>query len=196
MDHSKLPRMSQTPSRPAEHDLPPVARPVVSVEAASTGSVAPQIFLSAVLGLVYTYLGRNFGGWLLATVTGRTFDTGVAWGAPVNPGDPAQGTPVGYFELAGGTAWSDMAVFVFGVALLVEAAALLASTRGGGVRTAMLGLAVAVTAIAVLVNLGVAGYLMSLGVGLPLFSILAVAFGGWMLFSLWDEFRRSRPMAA
>ena len=187
MDHSKLPRMSNTPDRPADAGPPPaegVPYAAPAREPRDPGAGA-QAWLSGILGVICLLIGANFARWLLS---GGTWTTGVIWTA-----GPKAGQPVAYFELQHGQAWTETGIFLFGLALVLEAAMLLASSRAGpGVRRATVGAALVVTALATLVNAGVAAYLVSIGVTLPLFSLLATAFGGYMVATLAGEWSRVR----
>jgi len=189
MDLQKLPKFSTTPpaAPPAPDDAasrgappPPPAYATPTGYPMATDPVfasAGSAWLSLIIGIICLLLGQNFLRWLLATATGRPHATGVIWNA-----GPKAGQPVDYFELQGGTAWTDMGVFLMGVALLIDGGVMLWLLRGVGRWTVGLAtLALGVTALAVLVNLGVAADFVRRG-GLPLFSLLAVAIGGYMLF--------------
>ncbi len=152
----------------------------------------PEVWISVAVGVVLLLLGWNFARWAGTTLTGGTFHTYVNW----NVG-PKTGTEVGYFDLTGYTAWSDMAIFFFGLALLAEAAALLAAGRWARGGVPLVGLAIGITALAVALNAVVLVLLFSFGL-LPLISILAVGFGAYILhyqLGLWRALRAARPRA-
>ena len=200
MDLSKLPRMSNTPAesdkRPADA-ADPAGVPLDAVPAApgreSAGAVYEQhgvrrvpvevgvgaeAWVSGLVGLVFLYFGQRFGGWLLATLTGRAYNTGYVW----PPSDPRAGQVVPYWSIDPHifSPLSDCALFVFGLALLLEAAVLLQVGRGGGGQRAVVAAAIGVTGLATLLNLATIVYFMQQGFGLALMSVLAVAFGGYM----------------
>ncbi len=210
MDLSKLNRMSQTPPKPpvpqGQPDSasplphPPYAAEPSTYYAPPAPAIGGQVWLSGILGIVFILLGLRFAKWLITTLTGGTFVTGAIWGrGGVN--DPAEGTPVGYWQLRSfanltgpDIAWSEAAIFLFGLALILEAVSLIASVKAGpGVRKAFLALAIGVTALATIFNIGVVIYLISIGITLPLMSLLAAAFGGYMLSYLWQEWKMLGP---
>jgi hypothetical protein len=188
MDLSKLPKMSQTAQAERERAAgeaqragdPPAAAGATARERAVPGYadepvVGAEVWISAVLGLVFVVMGWNFARYLIARGTGQAFHTGVEWSA----GTPKAGQEVGYFELQGYTAWTDASMFVFGLAMLADGALLLASRRASVVWAGF-----ALTVLAVAMNLVTAGLAFSAGI-MPLFSIVAVAIGGYMLAYQW-----------
>ena len=187
MDFSQLPKMSKTPPTPtADGELPqatPAAARDVVPEARVVYVPAPydagfgSVWLSLIAGLIFLAMGQTFGRWLVARASGREFATGVNWTA-----GPKEGTPVAYFELMGGTAWTDTGLFLMGVALLLDAAILgILASRGRHNRALVL-IAVAVTSIAMVINAGVVAYVISIGITLPLTSLIALAVGGFVVF--------------
>jgi hypothetical protein len=210
MDVSKLPRLSNTQEqqqreRPAgaPHDeqapdsrLAPDAEPTVPFASqAPAGSSRPvlregldvgtgaEAWLSAILGLVFLLLGRSFGAYLFARMTGQVYHTGIEWTS-----GPLAGQEVAYPDLQGFTMLNDAAMFLFGLTLLLEAAVI--ALVGGSFRfqrplvAAAFGLAVIATAF----NLYVVARLMGANV-MPIFSLLAVAFGGYIAAYLWKVLR-------
>lgn len=143
---------------------------------ASPGS----IWISLVLGLIFVFLGVNFGKWLAATAAGKPFATGVNWTA-----GPKAGQPVEYWDLSGGTAWTECGMFLFGVSSMIDGLVLAMCWRSA--RSRLLGgwIGALVTAAATLFNLVVVAKLMSMGIT-PIFSLLAVAVGGYVLL---DHYR-------
>ena len=148
-----------------------------------------EVWLSVVLGVICLLLGMRFARWLLVTASGGTFSTGATW----TSGEKA-GQPVAYFELQGYPAYTEMAFFLFGVALVLEGLAILATGAAGPrLRTFTAAAAMLVTAAATLFNLGLAVFLSSLG-SVPIASLLMVAFGGYMtfyLYRLWQTLRET-----
>jgi hypothetical protein len=138
------------------------------------GSLATA-WLCGIMALVTLYMGRRFAGWAIATVTGRAYETGVQWMSP----HPDAGKQVPFFQLAGGAGWTEAALFLTGAALLLDVALVLVTLKRGGVSRGMLTTSLGLLLTAGLLNLGVAGYLLSQNV-LPLFSVLAVAILGYV----------------
>ncbi|MFT3788938.1 MAG: hypothetical protein QM770_22665 [Tepidisphaeraceae bacterium] len=169
---------------PISHQLPSVAKPVPTPvrrnndapRPASPGAYA-GVFISLVLGLLFTMLGLRFAKWLVAYLQHKPFETGFFWN-----GDTAK--PVPYWELAGQTAWTEAAIFAMGVALLLDAVVVFLATRNGIVRKPLVMLAMGITALALLLNLGLGGYLFSIGV-IPIYSVIALLVAGFMLFDHW-----------
>jgi hypothetical protein len=92
---------------------------------------------------------------------------------------PDAGKQVPFFQLAGGAGWTEAALFLTGAALLLDVALVLVTLKRGGVSRGMLTTSLGLLLTAGLLNLGVAGYLLSQNV-LPLFSVLAVAILGYV----------------
>ena len=211
MDLSKLPRMSQTPARPEPQQPGPSERgagagdayvplggwhPAPHPHRIDVGS-GPEAWLAAIIGLLFVFFGWRFGRWLAVTLTGGTFDSGARW----SDAHPQAGQPVPYWQVdhavAGWSALSDMALFVFGVALLLESAALLSSSRASaGAQRAIVGAAALVAGAATVLNLLALIVLMSRAPGLPLLSALAVAFGGYMTLTLFRSWAALRSHSA
>ena len=181
MDLSQLPKMSDTPKPPPAGPLPPSARRTPSDV---TGEVGPlAVWISLVIGVIFCALGQTFARWAIATLAGKTFATNVNWTA-----GPKAGTPVTYFELMGGTAWSDAAFFTTGVALIADAVLLFFVYRGVA-RRGLLAVALGLTGVALALNVGVAGYLFTLGL-LPIATLVALLVSGMMLFeqlAIWRQ---------
>jgi hypothetical protein len=209
MDLSKLPRMSKTdrpPNDPEDAPLvaetaevppaaPPAApvRPVEEVYEPGTAGIGAEVWLSAVIGLICLLMGRNFAGWLLARLTGRTYHTGVNWVE-----GPRAGTEVAYTELLGAPIWTDSAMFLFGLALMFEAVVLATVHSRFRAKRPLLVVALAVAVVATAYNVFVALRLLMDG-ALPLMSLLAAAFGGYIAAHEWALLKRlprSRPVAA
>ena len=188
MDFSQLPKMSKTPTvqntndevpdatmAPSTVNITPHASPeprVVYVQAPYEPGFG-GVWLSLVAGIIFLAMGATFGRWLIATLSGREFATG--WLQPDGV------TPVKYFELQGGTAWTEAGLFLMGIALLLDAAILGISASRGRPNRALLLVAVAITAVAMLINAGVVAYLFSFGI-FPLTSLIALGVGGFVVF--------------
>ena len=198
MDLSKLPKLSNTNAEQqtqtqssAETDAtttPAPPRRVAEYQPAGSytggGSLGADVWFSAIVGLLLIGVGFTFARFLTAKVTGQPFHTNATWME-----GPKSGSEVDYFELQGYTAWTDMGVFLFGLVLLFEAATMAAAQlRPGAFSRGLLSVAVVLTLATVLLNLVVCAKLLSAGV-LPLWSGLAVAFGGWILADEWRMFK-------
>jgi hypothetical protein len=155
MDMSKLPRLSQTNKGDAPE--PVAGQPAVAPPPAPQAdvrdyerrdpsdydpgySVGAEVWISVILGIVFMFMGFNFARFVGATLTGQPYHTGVNWTAGEN-----EGKEVGYFDLQGGTAYTESGIFLFGLALVLEAAALLAAHAGAPGRRALVGLALSGT---------------------------------------------------
>ena len=177
MDFSKLPKLSDTPSHTAND-----AQPVVdySPQLHRPGRFSGDIWISLIMGIFFIYLGENFGRFAMATIVHQPFHTNVNWTS-----GPNEGAEVPYLELEGFTAWSEMGMFLFGLTLLFEALAkTLIAIRSSNVSRLALMLAILLTLLAVVLNIIVCCKMFSIGIT-PLISVLAVAFGGWILFDEW-----------
>jgi hypothetical protein len=185
MDVSKLPRLSKSDPPPDNGTPPGEVPPAQQAERldyarplAPDVGFAGTIWISLIVGLLLLYMGQNFAKWGIATLRGGTYRTNVEWTA----GQKA-GQPVAYWELQGFTALSDAAVFLFGLAMVLEAVALLyvhSRLRG---KAGVLTVALVIAVLATVFNLYVAARLFAFG--LPLLPILAVAFGGYIVMYQW-----------
>jgi hypothetical protein len=204
MDMSKLPRLSQTNKDDAPEPItggpttappaPPVAQGAArerDADAYDPGySVGAEVWISIILGIVFIFMGFNFARYLGATLTGGTFHTNVNWTS-----GEKEGQEVGYFELQGGTAHTESGLFLFGLALVLEALALLAAHTGVPGRRAFVGFALFITLLATAYNLFVMMKLFGLGIT-PLISVIAVAIGGYMATYQWRLFKQVSARSA
>ena len=210
MDMSKLPRLSQTNKDDAPTPVPggtppaPAPDPDRTVpdsqprdrggydrdDRRSSGgydpgySVGAEVWISVIFAIVYMFIGFNFARYVAAKVTGGTYHTSVNWTA----GEKA-GQEVDYYDLQGGTAHSDSAMFLFGVALLLEAIAMLIAHTGAPGKKLFVGFALFVTLLATAYNLFVIVKLFGMSVT-PLMSVIAVAIGGYMATYQWRLFKQ------
>ena len=202
MDLSKLPRMSETnkhapPPPPPDQGEPQLAAatpqpaPVDyrSYDAARP-SVGAEVWLSLIIGLILIMVGWRFARWAAAMMTGQPFHTNVNWMA-----GPKAGQEVSYYELEGFTAWTETALFLFGVALVLEAAMLAVVYSRLGGKVALTAIALLVTVLATALNLVVAIKLLGNGI-MPLMSVLAVGFGGYMAVYEWKLLQQLRATNA
>jgi hypothetical protein len=184
MDLSKLPRLSETdkhagappPTQPAPASQSYEARPARPRGA----GIGAQVWLSLIIGAILMMVGQNFAKYCIAKATGREYHTNVTWTS-----GPKAGQEVQYFELSGYTAWTDTGIFLFGLAMVLEAAllAIIFSPMGG--KRLLAGVALGVTVLATVLNLWVSIMLLGAGI-IPLMSGLAVAFGGYMAMYEWQ----------
>jgi hypothetical protein len=186
MDISKLPKFSDSPLPPPPPNEPePVAE--MSARPYQSAGIGANVWVSVVIGLLMIFMGLNFGKFVVAKLTGQPYHTNYTW--PAAPGTEGPGPEVAYFDLQGFTAWSDMGEFLFGMVLLLEAAAKAAiAIRPGYTSRFILFLAVVLTLATVLLNLFVCYRLMSVQIT-PIISGLAVAFGGWIMVDEWRMLR-------
>ena len=215
MDMSKLPRLSQTnkddaptavpggtPAAPAPSadrpgDYPPHDRRDSDRGDYRGGydpgySVGAEVWISVIFSIVYMFIGFNFARYVAAKATGGTYHTNVNWTA----GEKA-GQEVDYYDLQGGTAHSDSAMFLFGLALLLEAIAMLIAHTGAPAKKLFVGFALFVTLLATAYNLFVIVKLFGMGIT-PLMSVIAVAIGGYMAtyqWRLWKQVSARTPVA-
>ncbi len=101
------------------------------------------------------------------------------------------GTEVGYRDLEGGTAFSDSAIFLMGIALLIDVGCLVASFKMTSRRCAWVTFSLAITLSAVVYNGFVGLKLLNIGIT-PILSLLAVALGGYSIFYQWAMLRSSK----
>ena len=87
---------------------------------------------------------------------------------------------------------SDAAIFLFGCALLIEAALMLFANAARPTARFMLRLAFLVSLAATIFNLYAAARLFGIGI-LPLMSLLAIAFGGYMASYQWKLLQSMSP---
>lgn len=178
MDISKLPKLSQTPPRSASSQAAqakPVDDRTYTSAPPASAETGMEIWVSLILGVVFLFLGANFGRWSIAKITGQPFSTGIEW----STGNQA-GQPVEYFDLQGGTAWGEMGFFVLGVSMLIEAAVMgFVALKPAQYRMSILAILAAV--IAAMANGLAIAKIYPTGV-LPLISVLALGLAGLMIF--------------
>jgi hypothetical protein len=185
MDLSKLPKLSDTKSHqatgesPAAEPIGSVLRPVPVVTYRQPG-VGVDIWISLIIGLLLLMLGGRFGSYAVAKISHSPYHTGLTWDSDGPEGKA--GDEIEYFSLPSYTALSEMGLFFFGAMLLFEAGAkTVLVLKPGRLGRIALGLALLTTAAAVLLNLYAAIKMYNIGI-IPTLSMLAVAFGGWVLF--------------
>jgi hypothetical protein len=187
MDLSKLPKFSQSPPPPAEEKadaateqsaMPPAAIPVDYGHSPSPG-IGAEVWISVIIGLIFLMIGWNFARYTGCVLTGQVYHTNVNWTA-----GPKAGSEVKYTELEGSVFWNDSAMFLFGLALVMEAAVLLAVHANARFAKPLIAAGWFLAFFATAYNVVVAAILFQAGV-MPLMSLLAVAFGGYMAMYLW-----------
>jgi hypothetical protein len=208
MDLSKLPKFSQSPPPPADPEdqassaetspsnapgfsTPQAGVPMDYGRGAGAG-VGAEVWISAIIGLIFLMIGWNFARYMGCVLTGQTYHTNVNWTA-----GPKAGTEVAYPELEGSVFWSESGMFSFGLALLMEAAVLAAVALNARFTKSLIALGWFLAFFATAYNVVVAALLFQRGV-LPLMSLLAVAFGGYMAMYLWKLLQSmpSRPASS
>jgi hypothetical protein len=174
-------------------DMRAPAAATFGVGALETPGIGAEVWLSAIIGVALMLYAHSFLGWALTTMTGGTYDTGLTWGAPVpdQPNQHAEGSAIEYWELS--NALPDMAISLFGLAMVLEAIVLAVVHSRIRSKRPLLFFALSVTLIATALNLVVAGKLFSAGV-LPLLSILAVGFGGYIAAYEWKLLKHFRAL--
>jgi hypothetical protein len=167
--------------------------PVAGIDYRSAGvqtgpGVGAEVWLSAIVGVVLILMGRNFASWAITTLAGYTFHTGVNWTA-----GPKAGTEVDYWDLQGYTALQEAGLFLFGLAMVLEAIVLWVVHSRVRAKRLLLAFALSVTLMATAMNLLVS--IKQIGFGLlPLWPMLAVAFGGYIAAYEWRLFNYFRPV--
>lgn len=201
VDISKLPKLSQTPETkdeqppaeaatpesPREELPPPGVRRAVPAEPRGGGydaydSSGGEIWFNVIVGVIFLLLGGTYFSYTVATLTHQPYHTKTTWQT-----GPKAGQEVTYPELQGNPMLSDSAMFFFGLAVLADAVLRFVLARRSGVKAVVI-VAFALTAGATAYNLYVVALLQKAGV-LPLLSLLAVAFGGYMAFQQWGTLK-------
>lgn len=193
MDLSKLRRVSGEQragsNEPAE-DRPPADNPRPTPAPVDYGpprelGTGPEVWLSLVVGIILMVMGWQFAQWAITTLTGGTYDTEVVWRTP-----DKNGQMVPYWQLIGHQALSESAIFLFGLAMVMEAAAM---TVGLLVprfwRPAIFGSMLMSILMTVYNALAVVVLLKDKQT--PLVSLLAIGFGGYMAMAQWRALRNA-----
>ena len=201
MDMSKLPKLSQTPAPPAAEEsaaapenasAPVEPRRVVEYRTpVDPGFSVGEIWFSLIVGVIFLLLGRSFGGYALAKVTGQPHHTGVVW----SPGTPLAGQEVSYRELQGNVFLNDSAMFLVGLAIVLDAIVRVAVYKGIRAARLLAYLGFAITVLATIYNLYAVSVLLK-GNVLPLLSLLAVAMGGYISFQQWQTIQMMKQKPA
>lgn len=138
-----------------------------------------EIWITAILGLIFIFMGSNFLRYSYSTFRGRSYETGIEWST-----GPKAGTPVQYYDLMGFTAYTETGECLFGIALLLESVALLTLFLKLRIGRLLCMLAMLLTLSAVGYNGWVMYKLFAAGIT-PVISLLVVGVGGYMLFYQW-----------
>jgi len=191
MDMSKLPRLSNTPSPPPDvGEEPAIATTGTSriLDPSSESMLMKmEVWLCIVLGIIFMLLGRDFGIYCLSILFHHPYHTGVNWLE-----GPLAGQEVAYPDLSGFVIWTDASLFLFGLATFFEGIVLFASDSAARLRRPLLHLAFAITVLAVTFNLLACAKLMTNGV-IPIFSLLATAFGIYIAMFEWALLKNTAP---
>ncbi len=143
---------------------------------------ASRIWLNACLAVLLLFLGRSFGQYLLASATGREFHTHAEWATP----DKA-GTEVGYFDLEGYAAFSDIGLFCLGIVVISDSLAALPRRRSALV-LAIWRLIFLLTLLVALWNVYVTIRLFQIDI-LPTLTLPATVYGAYLLAQQWPQIR-------
>lgn len=193
MDLSKLPQRSAPPPQaptPAAPPQPPPPRVAIDYPMASDGILSlgfAEVWIVAILALIFLLIGRNFAGYELSHVTGHPYHTNVTWNDDAHPPN----TEVPYPELEGFTYFTDSGMFFFGVVLLAYAIgqAYVTMNLRGVAAVSLLTFFIALAGT--LYNLFVVVKLFRADV-LPLMSILAFGLGAYLAFHQLSTFKALR----
>ena len=194
MDLSKLPKLSESPAPPppVQDETPaPAPQPIDYGHGPTIGvSIGAEVWVSLIIGIIFLMLGFNFARYAFTTMSGHAYHTHVDW-----TDGPKAGTEVAYPDLTGDVIWNDSALFIFGVALILEAIVLFIAGTNSTLKRPLVGFAAFIAAAATLLNLIAAAKMFSDGI-MPLVSLLAVAFGGYMAAYEWKLYVALRPRPA
>ncbi len=193
MDLSKLPKRSAPPPQaptPAASPEPPPPRVALDYSMAGDGILSlgfAEVWIVAILALIFLLLGRNFAGYELSHLTGHPYHTNVTWTDDAHPPN----TEVPYPQLEGFVYLTDSGVFFFGIVLLAYGIgqAYVTMNLPGAAAVSLLTFFIALAGT--LYNLGVSVKLFSAGV-LPLMSILAFGLGAYLAFHQLSTFKAIR----
>ncbi len=172
MDISKLPRMSETNKHappPATdvasapdvgHDVAPVRSPIPYARD-DVPSAGADAWISIALGVILILMSPRIWQYALS----RLFGTAFTWTFTDPAGNPLPYTQSVFF-------WGDLALALFAVVLIAEGIVI-----GFARRRALVAVALALTVLTTLFNLGYLAWMMQGGYGLQIMSAFAVAFG-------------------
>ncbi len=179
MDLSKLPKLSVSPAPPPSNV--PAANEVTTYPnraPVNSMDMGIDLILSLIVGLIFVMLGSPFGGWLISSLRGVPYDTGVTWTS-----GPDAGKTVEFFELQGGSGWLYMGEWVLGICLLIEALLItLAIVRNNWARKLII-LAMLLGIIGALANIVAIIQQVRMGFTQPIFSLVGVLIGAMMAFA-------------
>lgn len=198
MDLSKLPQRSAPPPQTPDPVTPPPQQPPprVAIDYSTTDSGLlslgfAEVWIVAILALIFLLLGRNFASYELSHLTGHTYHTNVTWTDDAHPPD----TEVPYPQLEGFVYLTDSGVFFFGIVLLAYGIgqAYVTMNLRGAAAVSLLTFFIALAGT--LYNLFVSVKLFSAGI-LPLMSILAFGLGAYLAFHQLSTFKALRMRQA
>ena len=184
MDMSKLPRLSDTQRQQEAHTAavgaspaPPQPQPAAPVPVQRDEGVGADAWISIAIGVILLLMNSRFWQYFL-------FRSRFTWTF-----NDAQGNPLEYPQTV--FFWGDAAMFAFAIVLIVEGL-VLAFAR----RPAMIAVALSLTVLATVLNLGYVVMMMGQGFGLQFMSALAVAFGVYIAMSQWRMLTQMRAARA
>src|SRR5437660_7764543 len=136
MDVSKLPKLSQSDPPPKNdaadtsgadtHAAPRRAEAIDYRPTPPEPISGGEIWFSVIVGVIFILLGHNFAGYELSRMSGKPYHTGVNWTA-----GPNTGQEVAYPDLQGYVFWNDSAMFLIGVAVVLDALLRVVIAKGG-----------------------------------------------------------------
>ncbi len=186
MDLSKLPKLSESPApAPPPPQVAP-QRPAVAPreDLALRESPAAEAWISIAIGVILMLLSPRLFQFILAP---GTFDQKWTFNDP-------SGAPLAYPKTV--FFWGDVALIAFALVLIVEGLVI-----AFGKSAALLAVAFVLTALVTALNFFYVVAMMWSGYGAQIFSLLAVAFGGYIAFYQWRLLkamlaaRRARSLA-
>jgi hypothetical protein len=145
--------------------------------------VGAEVWVAAIVGIVVMLMGLNFARWSIATLTGNPYHTNSTW----QIGERA-GEEVKYWDLQGYAAFQDMSLFLFGLAMMLEAIVLTIVHSRIKAKRPLLAFAIILTLAATIMNLVLSAKLFSIQVT-PIMSLLCVGFGGYIVAYEWRLFQ-------
>jgi hypothetical protein len=131
-------------------------------------SIAIGLILNLITPRIWQFAGSRLLGWQFTWI----FNDAT--------GNPLPYTQTVYF-------WGDIAFAAFATSLVLEGIVIAAARK-----PLTVGIALALTAAATLLNLGYVGYMMQAGYGFQIFSGLATAFGVYLVMYEWKLLRSMR----
>jgi hypothetical protein len=180
MDLSKLPKLSETPAPPqvdrAAERRDEVERYLARYDA--PGSSAAEAWISIAIGAILLLMSPRLLQYMFSP---GTFSEKWTFSNP-------DGSPLAYPKTV--FFWGDVALVAFALVLIVEGVVLVIGRK----HIAVVVFAFCLTVAATLFNLGYVVVMLQMGYGPQIFSLLAVAFGGYIAFYEWNLLQSLRML--